>query len=249
MTTMAWSTPTRPSSPSPTWCRSNVNAGADQTVNEGTPVNLSGSLQRSGLSRHPHQDLERVASNGQVIADGSATSFSFTPNDNGTYTVTYTVTDDDGGMGIPTTAVITVNNVALAERQCRCRPDGQRRHPGQLSGTFSDPGTADTHTQAWSVSASNGQVIADGSGATFSFTPNDNGTYTVTYTVTDDDGGSELRQRGHHGQQRGADKANAGADQTVNEGTLVTLIGHVQRSGHRRHATRRPGAWWPATAR
>ena len=49
-----------------------------------------------------------------------------------------------------------------------------------LSGTFTDPGSADTHTQTWSVSASNGQVVAGGSGASFSFTPNDNGTYTVT---------------------------------------------------------------------
>src|SRR5207249_8982718 len=63
-----------------------------------------------------------------------------------------------------------------------------------LTGTFTDPGTADTQTHLWHVVASNGQIIADGHSGTFSFTPNDNGTYTATYTVTDDDGGTEDRK-------------------------------------------------------
>ena len=57
-----------------------------------------------------------------------------------------------------------------------------------LTGSFTDPGTADTHTLNWHVDADNGQVIADGSGSTFSFVPDDNGTYVVTFNVTDSDG-------------------------------------------------------------
>ena len=58
-----------------------------------------------------------------------------------------------------------------------------------LTGTFTDPGTADTHTFNWHVDASNGQVIADGSGLSFHASqPPDNGTYSVTFTVTDSDG-------------------------------------------------------------
>ena len=45
------------------------------------------------------------------VADGTAETFSFTPIENGTYNVSYKVTDDDGGVGTDT-AVITVNNVA-----------------------------------------------------------------------------------------------------------------------------------------
>src|SRR5437879_10378566 len=40
---------------------------------------------------------------------------------------------------------------------------------------------------AWSVTSSNGQS-ASGTSATFSFTPADNGTYTVSLTATDKDG-------------------------------------------------------------
>ena len=58
-----------------------------------------------------------------------------------------------------------------------------------LAGSFTDPGADDTHTVLWQATADNGQTIADGSGASFSFTPQDQGTYTVTYTVTDNDGG------------------------------------------------------------
>ena len=42
----------------------------------------------------------------------------------------------------------------------------------------------------WHVAAGNGQVIADGTGATFAFTPSGIGTYTVTDTVTDSAGNS-----------------------------------------------------------
>src|SRR5262249_16495554 len=52
-----------------------------------------------------------------------------------------------------------------------------------LGSSVSDPGTADTFSYLWQVTASNGQVIADGAGASFSFTANDNGTYTVTLTA------------------------------------------------------------------
>src|SRR5207244_7068199 len=76
----------------------------------------------------------------------------------------------------------------------------------------------------WHVVSSNGQVVADGSGQGFSFTPNDNGTYTATFTVTDDDGGvgsSSVVVTVNNV----APTANAGADQTVNEGSAVNLAG------------------------
>jgi len=58
-----------------------------------------------------------------------------------------------------------------------------------LSAVGSDVGSLDTLSYLWHVVASNGQVIADKTGANFSFTALDNGTYTATVKVTDKDGG------------------------------------------------------------
>src|SRR5439155_11141757 len=87
-----------------------ANAGAAQTVNEGTAVNLAGTFTDPGSDTSTF-NWHVVSSNGQVVADGSGQSFSFTPNDDGTYTATFTVTDDDGGVG-SSSVVVTVNNVA-----------------------------------------------------------------------------------------------------------------------------------------
>ena len=58
-----------------------------------------------------------------------------------------------------------------------------------LTGSFIDPNDADVQTYAWHVDASNGQMIADGAGASFTFTPEGVGTYTVSLTITDQNGG------------------------------------------------------------
>jgi PKD repeat protein len=45
-----------------------------------------------------------------MISNSHGASFNFTPDDNGTYVVSLTVTDDDGGVGTDT-ETITVTNV------------------------------------------------------------------------------------------------------------------------------------------
>ncbi|MFA4836842.1 MAG: PKD domain-containing protein, partial [Dehalococcoidia bacterium] len=109
--------------------------------------------------------------------------------DNGTYTMTVTVIDKDGGSGSDT-ANITVNNVAPVvnagdDQSAECCIDEV-----SFIGTFSDPaGSQDAiYDIQWD--------FGDGNIATGTLTPmhqyRDTGTYTVTLTVTDKDGGKGI---------------------------------------------------------
>ncbi len=101
-----------------------------------------------------------------------------------------TVEVSDGTNMSTAQTTVTINNVAPQNVNAGADQTVNEGDTVNLSGSFTDPSSADTHTQTWSVVASNGQTIANGSGGTFSFVPNDNGTYTITYTVVDDDGGT-----------------------------------------------------------
>src|SRR5262249_24109986 len=144
--------------------------------------------------------------------------------DNGVYTVSITLTDNFGVSASGSTRV-TVNNVAptVSAGGNRSANEGSLV---TLNGADSDPGVNDTFTYNWHVVSSNGQVVSDGTAQNFSFTPVDNGTYTVTYTVTDKDGGvgtaTEVITVNNV-----APTVSAGGNQTVSEGSSVALTGTV----------------------
>jgi PKD repeat protein len=103
--------------------------------------------------------------------------------DNGVYTVTLTVTDLEGDTGHDSLSVTVLNVPPSAH----AGPD-QKAVPGELlsfSGTFSDPGLDDTHSIQWDLG--NGTTINDTLTVDYSYEAI--GVYTVTLTVTDDDGG------------------------------------------------------------
>src|SRR5206468_1952115 len=134
-----------------------ANAGADQTVNEGDTVNLAGTFTDPGSADTWTYNWHVVSSNGQVVADGNAHNFSFTPNDNGTYTATFTVTDNTA-LFRSSSVVVTVNNVAPTANAGAAQTVNEG-DTVNLAGTFTDPGSADTWTFGWHVVSSNGQVI------------------------------------------------------------------------------------------
>src|SRR5207248_2898272 len=137
-----------------------AHAWPSQTVSEGTPVTLTGSYDDPGVLDTQTLRWHVASSNSQTVADGTGGSFTFTPVDNGTYTVTLTVTDKDGGVG-QDDVVVTVNNVAPTALPGSDRTVGEGSLVS-LTGGFTDPGSLDTQTFLWHAVSSNGQVIADG---------------------------------------------------------------------------------------
>ncbi|MGJ0515824.1 MAG: PKD domain-containing protein, partial [Methylomicrobium sp.] len=109
--------------------------------------------------------------------------------DNGVYTVTVAVTDDNGGSGSDTVQV-TVNNVAPAVNAGADATANEGAAFSQ-SGSFADPG-ADTWTATVDYGDGSGVQALALSGKTFTLNHvyADNGVYTVTVAVTDDNGGS-----------------------------------------------------------
>jgi hypothetical protein len=116
-----------------------------------------------------------------------------TPSDQ--YTITVTVTDDDGDTG-NNQAEITVNNVAPVITSHETSADsGTKAEEGEevtVSGAFTDVGTLDTHTVSldWgdgTVTA--GTVVEAGGNGTFSggHAYSSGGIFTVSITLTDDD--------------------------------------------------------------
>ena len=115
--------------------------------------------------------------------DGTV-SGSHTYVDNGAYAVTVTVTDDEGGSDSDSLTV-TVANVAPV---VNAGPDQflETGATSTLSATFSDAGTSDTHTAVIDWDDGVIEQVTPITGSHQYPTP---GIYTVTVSVTDNDGG------------------------------------------------------------
>ncbi|HLF26956.1 MAG TPA: PKD domain-containing protein [Anaerolineae bacterium] len=197
-----------------------VDAGADQTADEGDAVQFEGAFNGPGVL-----ELYTVEWN---FGDGRGASGALTPmhlyEDNGVYTVTLTVADDEGMVGSDTLQV-SVNNVAPSV-EAGSNGTGIEGAAVQFDGAFTDPGVSDTHAILWD--------FGDGETASGTLSPShvyaDDGNYLVTLTVTDDDSGS------------GSDTlviavgnatpiADAGSNQTAAEGEAVHFDGAFTDAG------------------
>jgi PKD repeat protein len=188
-----------------------VSLSVDETGVEGSVVFASAFFHDAGLldtfealvdwgdGVQEAADIQRVK--GQYRAHASHTYA-----DNGTYTVTLRVTDDDSGVG-QSTAVIDIENVApsLTLTAVPTLDEGQAL---QLSGSFTDPGFDGQSsledfaaTMDWGDGTSEALSVQETSGAagvltlgtiTGSHVYADDGIYTLTVAVRDDDGGEAL---------------------------------------------------------
>jgi hypothetical protein len=154
---------------------------------EGTPLSFAGSAHSPVTADNAagFTYAWSVTKDGTAYsAAGSGASFSFTPDDEGSFVITLSATDDGQSNGstsftvtvgdVPPTATITSIVPALNTPKILLPYEWVT-----FSGTFTDPGTADTHTAAWD--------FGDGTPAGSGWSPQHHytkpGPYTVTLTV------------------------------------------------------------------
>ena len=141
-----------------------------------------------------------VTKNGAACGTGltgvNETAFSFTPDDDGEYVVSLTVSDEDGGSTTATHAVSVANADPSASVAVTAGVDGVTGHGTEgtaitLAATASDPaGPNDTLSYGWTVTKDGvAYPVAGNTADTFTFTPDDNAAYVVTLVVSDEDGG------------------------------------------------------------
>jgi PKD repeat protein len=168
-------------------------AGGSYTGDEGGIIGFSGAV-----SSDPDGDALTYAWDFGDGATGSGVAPSHTYADNATYTVGLTVTDTHGLASTPVSTTAIIANVAPTITSLTLLTDPVPvGSTVALAGAFTDPSTLDTHTatvdwddDAGAVGAAVNQADRTVS-ASRTFTTA--GVYTVSVTVTDDDGASVSR--------------------------------------------------------
>jgi LPXTG-motif cell wall-anchored protein len=156
------------------------------TATEGSTVTLSAatSSDPDGTITLYEWDLD---GNGTFEVSGAdRTTVDVSRPDDGVATVRLRVTDDGGATATTTFAVTFTNVPPSVTLAADLVTDGLRI---TRSGSFSDPGTADTHTATvdWGAGAGPGPLALDGTSFSLDHTYLAGGTYTVVVEVCDDD--------------------------------------------------------------
>jgi hypothetical protein len=215
-----------------------ANAGGPYHGNEGSPVQLNGTVTDAGAN-DTHVWLWKYTDGAGI--DGGTCNFDnanaqdpkITCTDDGTVELTLKVTDDDGAESEDTATLTLANVDPVADAGGSY--SGSEGTPVQLNGEVTDAGTNDTHTWAWQYVGTN---VDPGATCSFSsataedptITCTDDGTVKLTLTVTDDDGGSDSDEATLT-LQNVAPVAAAGGPYNTTEGFAFALGGSATDKG------------------
>src|SRR5262249_50699156 len=130
-------------------------------------------------------------------ASGTGSAVGFTPNDDGSYTVSLTATDRDGDTIAPATTAVTVSNLAPTA-SLSVPASAVRVQPATFTLTATDVSSADAQigfcSQVNGGDGSPAQTVlappGNGSGTAVEHAYAAAGTYCVQVTATDKDGGT-----------------------------------------------------------
>ena len=142
-----------------------ANAGVAQTVNENDLVTLLGTDSDVG-GFAPYARLWHLVSttNTQTVADVTGNTLIFTPNDNGVYVFSYSVTDVAGNTGTNTVQV-TVNNIAPTATFNNSGPINEGSGGTVFFSSSYDPSPVDAASLHYAYDFNNDDVFEIGSGA------------------------------------------------------------------------------------
>ncbi len=169
-----------------------ADAGGPYAGDEGSSVMFDG-----GGSTDPDGSIVSFAWDFGDGGTGSGATPEHTYTDDGVYTITLTVTDDDGQSSSASTTA-TIANVAPTVGAITAPVDPVSvGTPITASAAFIDPGTLDSHTAEWIWDWPDGTgepgKVTQGAGSgsvTDSHAYNEAGLYRIQLAVTDDDGDS-----------------------------------------------------------
>jgi uncharacterized delta-60 repeat protein len=130
---------------------------------------------------------------GATTLTGSGPTFTFTPPDNGAYTVNLHVEDDDHGVVNAQPVMLNVENVAPGVTLGGIPAQTDEGTSLEFTSTAEDVDADANPTYLWTVKRGT-TTVATGATQTLAFTPADNGNYLVDLTVTDKDGGVTTKE-------------------------------------------------------